>query len=152
MARTTVEGIGGAQSLVGQHLGDSDWVEITQEQVDRFAEATGDRYWLHLDAERAGQGRFGTTIAHGFLTLSLFTALLAEVVEVNGAATTVNYGLDRVRFPAPVPTGSRVRLGVELAHVKAVEGGVQATWSATFQIEGATKPACVAEVLFRYYA
>jgi acyl dehydratase len=135
----------------GRHLGYSRWHLVTQDRIDRFADATADHSWLHVDPERAARGRFGATVAHGFLTLALFTGLLDEIVRIDGAITTINYGVNRVRFPAAVRTGARVRLGVVLARVDQVDGGVQATWQGTFEIEEEPKPACVAEVLFRYY-
>ena len=135
----------------GHRVGESSWHEITQEQVNAFAEATGDRQWIHTDPERAKSGPFGGTVAHGYLTLSLAPALLWEVLEVPEAAAVVNYGLNKLRFPAPVPVGSRVRLAIDLQDVEDVKGGVQAAYGMTFEIEGGEKPACVAEVLFRYY-
>ncbi len=131
-------------------LAASAWRTVTQEQVDRFAEATGDHQWIHVDPERARSGPFGRTIAHGYLTLSLATALLEEVLQVPDASLIVNYGLNRVRFPAPLPVGTRVRMHGELAGVESVTGGVQATLGLTFEVEGQPKPACVAEILFRY--
>jgi acyl dehydratase len=150
---TTVNGIAGLESLVGQHLGWSDEVEITQEQVNDFADATGDHQWIHVDPVRAKDGPFGGPIAHGYLTLSLGPALLPTIVRVEGVTLAVNYGLGKVRFPSPVPVGSKVRMGAELASLAAVgEGTVQATMVFTFEVVGAPKPACVAEVIFRYIA
>jgi acyl dehydratase len=120
--------------------------------VNLFAEATGDRQWIHVDEERAASGPFGRTIAHGYLTLSLAPALLWEVLDVAGASLVVNYGLDKVRFPAPVTIPSRVRLGIELAHVESFGEGLQVGLAATFEVEGSAKPCCVAQILFRYYA
>jgi len=137
--------------MVGKHLGHSDWHTIDQEQINRFADATGDHQWIHLDIERAKQGPFGTTIAHGYLTLSLVPIFVFQILKVEGAKLVVNYGLNKARFPAPVPAGSRVRMGGEIAAVEAVAGGLQVTLSCTFEIEGQPKPACVAEILFRYY-
>jgi acyl dehydratase len=139
------------QSRAGEHLGHSSWHVITQEQVDNFAQATGDDQWIHVDPERARTGPFGGTIVHGYLTLSLGPVLLQEVLDVAGAELVVNYGANRVRFPAPVPVGSRVRAGIELADVEEVSGGVQASLAVTFELEESPKPACVAEILFRYY-
>jgi acyl dehydratase len=136
---------------VGKHLGYSDWRQIDQDQINRFAEATGDHQWIHLDADRAKSGPFGTTIAHGYLTLSLTPVFISEVLKVEGASMVVNYGLNRVRFPAPVPSGSRVRFGAELSAVQEVEGGVQVTLAGTYELEGSEKPACVAEIVFRFY-
>jgi acyl dehydratase len=139
-------------SHAGEHLGWSAWHRVTQDQVNLFAEATGDRQWIHVDEERARSGPFGRTIAHGYLTLSLAPALLWEVLEVEGASLVVNYGLDRVRFPTPVPLPSRVRLGVELERVEPFGEGLQAALKGTFELEGSAKPCCVAQILFRYYA
>ncbi len=148
---TTFDGIGDLQARVGNHLGYSEWHEVTQEQVNLFAEATGDHQWIHVDVDRAKDGPFGGPIAHGYLTLSMAPALMAELVAVNGVAMGVNYGLNKLRFTSPVPVGSRVRLGAQLATVEAISGGVQATYELTFETEGGTKPACVAEAVFRYY-
>jgi acyl dehydratase len=137
---------------VGEHLGFSDYHRVTQEQVNTFAEATGDHQWIHIDVERAKAGPFGGPIAHGYLTLSLAPVLLAQVLRVEGVAMGVNYGANKVRFPAPVPVGSNVRIGAKLLGVEDVSGGKQVTIEATFEVEGATKPSCVAELLFRYYA
>jgi acyl dehydratase len=147
----TVVDIDDLASLAGSHLGTSSWHVITQDQVDRFAEATGDQQWIHVDRRRASAGPFKGTIAHGYLTLSLGPALLDEVIDVVGATRVINYGLNKVRFPAPVMTGSRVRLGAELREVDEVPGGLQAALELTFVVEGLEKPACVAEALFRYY-
>jgi len=125
---------------------------VTQEQVGLFADATGDHQWIHLDAERAKTGPFGGTIAHGFLTLSLAPLLVQEVVEVPDASIVINYGLNKVRFPAPMPVGSRVRADVSCVAVDDVPGGQQATYAVTFEREGGTKPVCVAELLLRYGA
>jgi acyl dehydratase len=135
----------------GSHLGTSGWREITQEAVRRFADATGDHQWIHVDEERARAGPFGRTIAHGYLTLSLAPVLLWEILEVEGASVTVNYGLGKVRFPAPVPVGSRVRLAADLDAAEPFAGGVQVGLRAVFELEGQDKPCCVAEILFRYY-
>jgi len=134
----------------GQHLGTSSWHEVTQEQVNLFADATGDHQWIHVDPQRAAAGPFGGTIAHGYLTLALAPALLWEVLEVTDASLTVNYGLNRLRFPAPLPVGSRVRADIACGAVDEVSGGLQATLAFTFEREGGSKPVCVAEVLFRY--
>jgi acyl dehydratase len=147
---TTIEGIDGLKALIGEHLGFSEWHEITQEQINTFADATGDHQWIHIDAERAAAGPFGTTIAHGYLTLSLTPVLMAEIYQVGGVALALNYGLNKVRFPSPVPVGSKVRAGIALQSVEDVTGGVQITMAVTFEVEGGTKPVCVAEVVFRY--
>jgi len=125
---------------------------VTQEQVNLFADATGDHQWIHVDIERAKAGPFGGPIAHGYLTLALTPALLSEILEVSGISMAVNYGLNKLRFPAPVPVGSKVRAGVTLDQLEDVAGGVQVTLTVTFEIEGGTKPVCVAEILFRYYS
>jgi len=144
---TTIDGLAG---MVGTHLGYTSWHPITQAQVDSFAEATRDDQWIHVDVERARAGPFGGTIVHGFLTLSLAPVLLDEVLRVEDASRTINYGLDRVRFPAPVPVGSRVRLGVELSSLEQVAGGVQAAFALVFELEGRDKPCCVGELLLRF--
>ncbi|MBX7161009.1 MAG: MaoC family dehydratase [Acidimicrobiia bacterium] len=138
------------EAAVGDHLGYSDWVEITQDRIDLFADATGDHQWIHTDPERAQAGPFGTTIAHGYLTLALTNMLLPQIVRVENISMGVNYGADKVRFPAPVTCGSRVRAGAELAAVDPVPGGVQAKIVVTVEIDGGTKPACVVESLSRF--
>ena len=136
----------------GLELGPSEWREVTQDKVNQFADATGDHQWIHVDPERAAQGPFKGTIAHGFLTLSLVPVLVASVYRVDGVRMGVNYGLNKVRFPAPVRVGSRVRAGVELAEVTQVEGGVQIVARVTVEAEGSPKPCCVAETVVRLYA
>ena len=137
---------------VGKHLGHSDWLEVTQERIDRFAEATGDHQWIHVDPERARQGPFGRTIAHGYLTQSLVNHFLPQIVEVRGVSMGINYGADRLRFPAPVPVGSRVRGGAELLSVERTrDGGIQAKLRVTVELEGSERPACVIDTLARYY-
>jgi acyl dehydratase len=148
---TVIDGIDGLKAKIGEHLGYSSYVEITQEMVNRFAEATGDHQWIHVDVERAKAGPFGGPIAHGYLTLSLGPRLLPEVMTVSGVAMGVNYGANKVRFPSPVPVGARVRAGATLVAVDDVTGGAQVALELTFEVEGASKPSCVAEVLFRYY-
>lgn len=143
---------GELRGYVGQRLGASSWHEVTQEQVGLFADATGDHQWIHLDQERAAAGPFGGTIAHGFLTLSLAPMLVHEVFEVADAGVTINYGLNRVRFPAPLPVGSRVRADVVCSAVDEVPGGLQVTLAVTFEREGGGKPVCVADLLLRYGA
>jgi acyl dehydratase len=150
MART-IEGIAGLKALVGEHLGYSPYVEITQEQVNTFAEATGDHQWIHVDVERAKAGPFGGPIAHGYLTLSLGPLLSPQIFTVSGISMGVNYGTGKVRFPSPVPVGSMLRLGATLQSVEDVDGGAQVTMVFVSEIEGAAKPSCVAEVIFRYY-
>jgi acyl dehydratase len=149
MART-INGVDELRSLVGQHLGTSDWIEIDQARVDLFADATGDHQWIHVDPERAKDGPFGGTIAHGYLTMSLGPVLLPQVVVVTGFSMALNYGLNKLRFPSPVPVGSKLRLGAELLGVEDVAGGVQTTYRLTFEVEGQEKPACVAEALYRW--
>jgi acyl dehydratase len=139
------------EAMVGSHLGFSGWHTVGQEQVDLFAEATGDRQWIHVDPERAKSGPFGTTVAHGYLTLSLLPALLGEIIEVKGPRFFVNYGLNRARFPSPVPVGSRLRLGATLGSLDVFDGGHQVTLNCVFEVEGSSKPSCVADVVFRYY-
>jgi acyl dehydratase len=152
MAPGLVTDLAGLRDHVGDHLGWTDWREITQDQVDLFAEATEDHQWIHVDPERAAASPFGGTIAHGYLTLSLVAPMMRELLLVEGVSWGINYGLDRVRFPAPVPVGSRIRAGAELADVRELAGGVQSKFVVTFELEGADKPACVAEVLVRHYA
>ena len=152
MAQTTVEGVEGVLAKVGQHLGHSDWVEITQEQVDQFAEATHDHQWIHVDPERAkAESPFGGPIAHGYLTLSLVSALSAQIIEAKGFRMGVNYGADKIRFMSPVPVGARIRASATLDDAKQFEGGVQMTLGITMEIEDQPKPAMVAAILFRRY-
>jgi acyl dehydratase len=139
------------QALVGQELGISDWITVTQQRIDLFAQATGDHQWIHLDAQRAAAGPFGTTIAHGFLTLSLLPEMSASAFEVRDTRMGVNYGLGKVRFPAPVPSGSRLRGRFVLAKYEPIEGGAQLTVQVTMEREGADKPVCVAESLARRF-
>jgi acyl dehydratase len=146
-----VDGVEGLKALVGEQVGYSEWMEVTQEQVNGFADATGDHQWIHVDRDRAAEGPFGGTIAHGFLTLSLIPRVLPQLLDVRGFTMAVNYGLDRVRFPAPVPVGSRVRGGVVVEEVTEVGGGVQAVLTVTFEVEGGDKPACVARFLERRF-
>lgn len=138
------------QAAVGQHLGWSDWFEITQERIDTFAEATGDHQWIHVDPQKAASGPFGATIAHGYLTLSLTNKFLPELITVEQISMGINYGVNKVRFPAPVPVGSRIRVGAELSAVEEIAGGVQAVITITVEVEGSAKPACVVESLTRY--
>jgi acyl dehydratase len=135
----------------GLELGPSEWRPIEQARIDAFADATDDHQWIHVDPERAAAGPFGTTIAHGYLTLALLVPSAYELLPVEDAATTINYGLNRVRFPAPVPVGSRIRASFRVEDVAEVEGGVQVTMAATVEREGSEKPVCVAELVFRYY-
>jgi acyl dehydratase len=152
MAQTTVTGVQGVQSLVGQQLGYSEWVEVTQEQVNQFAEATGDHQWIHVDPERATkESPFGGPIAHGYLTLSLIPALVPQIVDIEGFRMGVNYGTEKVRFPAPVPVGSRVRAGAMMESATPFDGGITMNLGVTVEIEGGTKPAMVATVVYRRY-
>ncbi len=148
---TTVNGIEELTSLVGSHLGWSDYHEIDQQRVNLFADATGDHQWIHVDPERAASGPFGGAVAHGYLTLSLAPVLLREVLTVKGITFGVNYGCNKVRFPRPVPVGSRLRLGASVGSVEAFDGGAQVTLDLTLETEGADKPSCVAQVVYRYY-
>jgi acyl dehydratase len=152
MAQTTVDGIEGVQGIVGQHIGYSEWIEITQEQVNRFAEATGDDQWIHTDPERAAkESPFGGPIAHGYLTLSLLPMLVPQIVEITGFRMSVNYGTEKVRFPSPVPVGSRVRAGAALEAATPFDGGIQMVITVTVEIEGGSKPAMVATSVSRRY-
>lgn len=146
------EGVGGVRALTGTRLGYSDWAVITQEQVDRFADATGDRQWIHVDVERAArESAFGGPIAHGFLTVALIPCLLADIVQIRGFSMGVNYGCEKIRFPAPLPVGHRVRAHASVNEVTDVPGGVQMNVTVTVEIENSPKPACVAIVLLRRY-
>ena len=135
----------------GAEFGPSSWIEIPQETIDAFADATGDRQWIHVDPERAAQGPFGSTIGHGYLTLSLLPVMSYEVLPAHEGGLGLNYGLNRVRFPAPVPVGSRVRGSFRVDSVEEADWGHQAQLTATVEREGGEKPVCVAEVIFRYY-
>ena len=146
----TVNGLDGLKALAGTGLGHTGWLEITQERVNAFADATDDHQWIHVDRERAAAGPFGGTIAHGFLTLSLTIPLFGELMDVRGLSMQINYGLNRVRFPAPVPAGSRVRARIRVDSVEPIQGGVQVTMTVTFEREGGEKPVCVAEQVFRF--
>ncbi|MGP3974474.1 MaoC family dehydratase [Streptomyces sp. 8N114] len=140
------------RAAVGQELGHSDWLEVDQKRIDLFADATGDHQWIHVDPERAAEGPFGSTIAHGYLTLSLLPALVPQILRVEGMKMGVNYGTNKVRFPAPVPVGSRLRARATLADVNETsDGGVQVAAQVTVEREGGDKPVCVAESLSRYY-
>ncbi|MGW1957274.1 MaoC family dehydratase [Streptomyces sp. NPDC001920] len=146
----TVNGLDELKKLAGSDLGTSEWIEVTQERVNTFADATGDHQWIHVDPRKAAEGPFGAPIAHGYLTLSLFIPLFSELLDVRGVTTKVNYGLNKVRFPAPVVVGSRIRLVARLAEVEEVAGGVQITVDGTMEIEGGTKPAAVLQSLSRF--
>ena len=149
---TTIEGIDGLKAKVGEHLGYSDWLEVTQDQVNRFADATGDHQWIHVDPERATrESPFGGPIAHGYLTMSLGPMLAPQIYRVEGIKMAVNYGCGKVRFPSPVPVGSRVRAGATLESATPFEGGIQMNLGVTVELEGGTKPAMVATVVYRRY-
>ena len=148
---TTVSTIDELKALAGTHLGWSDWHGIDQEQVNLFADATGDHQWIHVDPERAATGPFGATIAHGYLTLSIIPSILHEVIRVQGFRFGVNYGCNKVRFPSPLKVGSKARLGAAVESVEAVgDNGAQAVLDITVETEGSDKPACVAQVVYRY--
>jgi acyl dehydratase len=138
--------------LAGSDLGTSEWLEITQDRIDRFADATGDHQWIHVDPSRAETGPFGTTIAHGYLTLSLVIPLWTDLLRIEDVGMAVNYGLNKVRFPAPVPVGSKIRLAATVASVRPVAGnGVELVADLTVEIEGGPKPAAVAQAVYRYH-
>ncbi len=139
------------KSAVGQPLGESDWLEIDQQRIDTFADATGDHQWIHVDPERAKDGPFGKCIAHGYLSLSLVNLFLPQIIDVQGISMGVNYGCEKVRFPAPLPVGSRVRGSGELLDVEEVKGGIQSTVRVTVEIEGSDRPACVVNTISRYF-
>ena len=151
MPTTTID-IADLASLEGRDLGFTDYLEITQERINTFADATNDHQWIHVDPERAKDGPFGTAIAHGFLTLSLGIALWSDLLEVNGATTKVNYGLNKVRFVSPVPVGSKIRMSAVVASVTEVGGGWQIGVDQVIEVEGAPKPAVVTHSLYRFYA
>ena len=151
---TVVNGLEEITALAGADLGRTGWTEVTQERVNLFADATGDHQWIHVDPGRAAAGPFGGTIAHGYLTLSMVIPLFTELLEVTGISMTINYGLNKVRFPAPVPVGAKIRLAVVVAAVESVGdgGAVQLTADFVVELDGGTKPACVAQAIYRYYA
>lgn len=149
---TTVATVAELTALTGTHLGYSSWREVTQQQVNTFADATDDHQWIHVDAERAAAGPFGTTIAHGFLTLSLLVSMWSEILHFEGVRLGINYGLNKVRFPSPVPVGSRIRTGATLVSVETVaDGSLQIVVDFIIEREGGEKPACVAQGLYRFY-
>ncbi|NEK84224.1 MaoC family dehydratase [Blastococcus saxobsidens] len=149
---TTTTTMAELNDLIGTELGTSDWYEVTQEHVNLFADATGDHQWIHVDVERATkESPFGGPIAHGYLTLSLLVPLFGQVLLVTDTVMGVNYGLNKVRFPSPVPVGSRVRLTATLANVEEITGGKQLTFSCVIEREGGDKPVCIAEPVYRYY-
>ena len=140
-------GIGELEKVVGEHLGHSDWHTVTQDSVNQFADATGDHQWIHVDTEKAKAGPFGGTIAHGYMTLSLIPMLNAQIYRIDGLSMGINYGCNKVRFPAPVPVGSRVRSGAELVELNSTAHGAQAVIRTTIEVEGGEKPACVADTV-----
>jgi len=146
------ESVADLHGAVGEHIGHSEWHVVSQEQVSAFADATGDHQWIHVDPARAAAGPFGSTVAHGYLTLSLIPMLASEVYRVGGVRMGVNYGLNRVRFPAPLPTGSRVRAGIRVLTIEDIEGGVHMVNEVTLEREDGDKPVCVAETISRFYA
>jgi acyl dehydratase len=149
---TIVETLDDLRPLVGTSLGSSEWVEIDQARIDTFADATDDHQWVHVDPGRAKNGPFGTTIAHGYLTLALLIPMWTEILDVTQVSAKVNYGLGKVRFPAPVPAGSKIRATATLAALEDITGGVQITIDAVIERDGSDKPACVAQPIFRFYA
>ncbi|GAA1296157.1 MaoC family dehydratase [Saccharothrix xinjiangensis] len=150
---TTADGLAELLALAGRDLGRTEWREITQDRVDTFADAADDHQWIHVDPERAAGGPFGGTIAHGYLTLALLIPLFGELLEIRGTRMSVNYGLDRVRFPGPAPVGGKVRLAGRVASVDEVPGnGVQMALDFTVEVDGSDKPACVARAVYRHYA
>lgn len=150
MAKIVIPGAAGLKDRVGQEVAVSDWFSVSQERIDAFAQATGDDQWIHVDRARAArESPYGTTVAHGFLTLSLLSHLMREAIEIQGVRLGVNYGLNRVRFTGPVPSGSRLRARFRLAAVEDIEEGVQTTWNVTVEREGGQKPVLVAEWITR---
>jgi acyl dehydratase len=148
----TINGLDELKQAEGEDLGTSEWREVTQKDIDAFADVTGDHQWIHVDPERARQTPFGGTIAHGYFTLSLGPSLADEIYELKGFVFAINYGLNKVRFPSPLPVGSRVRVHAKLKALEDVPGGAQMTTELTFEREGGEKPVCVAETLARVYA
>lgn len=149
----TLNGIDELEALSGQHLGTSDWVEVTQERINGFADATGDHQWIHVDEKAAKDGPFGTTIAHGYLTLSLLPLFYSTTYSIEGVRMGINYGANKVRFLNPVPVGSRLRGSIEVGEVKRLPNdGAQVTWNVTVELEGSDKPACYAEAISVMYA
>jgi acyl dehydratase len=150
---TIMNGLDELKAQAGADLGSTGWLEVTQERVNTFADATGDHQWIHVDPQRAAAGPFGSTIAHGYLTLSMVIPLFGELLEVRGISMAINYGLNKVRFPTPVPVGSRIRLAAALGAVEdAGVNAVQVVADFAIEVEGEAKPACVAQAIYRYYA
>jgi acyl dehydratase len=153
MAKTIIEGLAGLKKQVGQELGRSDWKTMRFDDIVRFADATGDHQWIHVDRERAKkESPFGAPIAHGYFTLSLVAGLFMELLDLRGFKLVINYGLNKVRFPSPLKEEARYRLVLRLGELKDIQGGVEAILPATIEIEGEPKPACVAEVVYRFLA
>jgi acyl dehydratase len=152
MAKLVLKNIEALKQYIGKELGASDWHLVTQSEINMFADATGDHQWIHVDVERAKrESPYGGPIAHGYYTLSLAPVLMAEIFEVQEKKMGVNYGTEKVRFPSPVPIGKKVRMRATLSTLTEVQGGVQANFQLTFEVENQPKPACVAEVIYRYY-
>jgi acyl dehydratase len=149
---TTVDHLDEFHALVGQQIGYSEWQTITQERVNLFADATDDHQWIHVDPEAAKAGPFGGPIAHGYLTLSLAPVLLQKVLVISGMTYGINYGANKVRFPSPVPVGAELRMGVTVASAEEVGGGMQVVFDLVFELKDAPKPACVAQVVYRYFS
>ena len=150
MTPLTIDGLAGLESLAGKELGVSDWRTMRFEDIQKFADVTGDHQWIHVDRERAKAGPFGAPIAHGYFTVSLIAGLFFSMVEAKGFKAVLNYGLNKVRFPAPLREGKRYRLALKLAEVKDAQGGLDASFVATIEIEGEPKPTCVAELIYRF--
>jgi len=148
---TTITGLDQLKEAEGKELGTSDWHEVTQKDIDTFADVTGDHQWIHIDVDRAKETPFGGTIAHGYYTLSLAPKFSEEIMKFEGFAFGINYGLNKVRFPAPLPVGGKVRMHAKIASVEPIQGGAQLTLGLTFEHEGTEKPVCVAETLVRLY-
>ena len=147
-----IQGVQGLQDRLGQDLGASDWVLVDQDKINTFARLTGDEQWIHVDPERAAAGPFGVPVQHGFFTLGLSTGLLDQVFAVSDVSMVLNYGLNRVRFPAPLKVGSRVRMHVKIAEATPIDSGVQVVYHLEYEVEGQTKPCCVADLVFRYHS
>lgn len=151
-APVVLHGLDGLRERLGQEVGVSDWRTVRQDDIGTFARLTGDEQWIHVDPERAKSGPFGTTVQHGFLTLGMATGLLWEVCTVDGFGVILNYGLNKVRFPAPLRVESRFRMHVQVAEVNELQGGAEAVYRLTYEVEGEPKPCCVADLVFRYYS
>ena len=150
MGKVTIDGLPGLKNLVGKDLGVSDWRSMRFEDIQKFADVTGDHQWIHVDREKAAAGPFGAPIAHGYFTVSLIAGLFFAMVETRGFKAVLNYGLNKVRFPAPLRENKRYRLALKLAEAKEAQGGLDAQFVATIEVDGEPKPACVAELVFRF--